>query len=80
MQPRDCFFGPQERIPLENAANRICAEIVTPYPPGIPVLMPGERISKPALDNLLRLRSAGFTISASTPSLSHILVVDDRLS
>jgi arginine/lysine/ornithine decarboxylase len=74
MQPRDCFFGPQQRIPLENAADRICAEIVTPYPPGIPVLMPGERISKSTLDNLLRLRSAGFSISASTPSLSHILV------
>jgi arginine/lysine/ornithine decarboxylase len=76
MQPRDCFFGAQERIPLESAANRVCAEIVTPYPPGIPVLMPGERISKSTLDNLLRLRSAGFSISASTPSLSHILVVN----
>ena len=76
MPPRESFFAPQQSIPLQGAADRICAEIVTPYPPGIPVLMPGERISTSTVESLTQLRSAGFPISASTPTLSHILVVD----
>jgi arginine/lysine/ornithine decarboxylase len=77
MAPRESFFGAQESVALENAIDRVSAEIVTPYPPGIPVLMPGERISASTVANLLRLREAGFPISASTPTLSHILVVSN---
>lgn len=44
MVPRDAFFAPQETLPLEESSGRICSEIVTPYPPGIPVLRPGDLI------------------------------------
>jgi arginine/lysine/ornithine decarboxylase len=74
MPPRQCFLGEQESMPLEEAGGRICAEIVTPYPPGIPVLMPGEQIDARILQNLMTLRQAGCPVSASTPTLSHILV------
>ena len=41
---RNALYGPTEQLPLAQAAGRICAQIVAPYPPGIPVLCPGEEI------------------------------------
>ncbi|OBQ42193.1 MAG: arginine decarboxylase, partial [Aphanizomenon flos-aquae WA102] len=42
ISPREAFFANSEAIPLAETEERICAEIICPYPPGIPVLMPGE--------------------------------------
>lgn len=47
--PRDAFFGSTEDVPLERAAGRIAAEMVTPYPPGILAVLPGERLAEPVL-------------------------------
>jgi arginine decarboxylase len=52
MRPRDAFFGRTEDVPVEKAVGRIAAEMVSPYPPGVPVLAPGELISEEALDYL----------------------------
>ncbi|MDG0795270.1 hypothetical protein OMP38_33930 [Cohnella ginsengisoli] len=46
-------------VSLEAAAGRICGEWIIPYPPGIPLLYPGEPISKDALEELKRLAAAG---------------------
>lgn len=43
---RAARFGKQETIPLKSAAGRIAADIIAPYPPGIPILAPGEEISQ----------------------------------
>lgn len=40
------LFGPKKHRPLRDAAGEICGEIVAPYPPGIPVLAPGEEITE----------------------------------
>ena len=45
LSPRDAFFAPSVALPLAECAGRVSAEMVTPYPPGIPVLGPGEEIS-----------------------------------
>jgi lysine decarboxylase len=42
MLPRDAFFAPAETVPFKEAMGRISAELVTPYPPGIPAVAPGE--------------------------------------
>ncbi len=44
LSPREAFFAPSVALPLADCAGRVSAEIVTPYPPGIPVLGPGEEI------------------------------------
>lgn len=44
MLPRDAFFGRVEQVPWEKASGRVCAEMLTPYPPGIPAALPGERL------------------------------------
>ena len=60
--PRDAFFGPTEMVPVREAVGRVCAEQITPYPPGIPVLIPGERINEGVIDYLLTGKAAGMTL------------------
>lgn len=50
MTPREAFLGPQEVIPFEQAAGRVAAEGLAAYPPGIPNVLPGERLSAETLD------------------------------
>ncbi|MGN7800265.1 aminotransferase class I/II-fold pyridoxal phosphate-dependent enzyme [Leifsonia sp. 22587] len=60
--PRDAFFGPVETVPAGEAAGRIAAEQVTPYPPGIPALLPGEVINSAVVDYLRTGLAAGMVI------------------
>lgn len=56
MMPRDVFLLQKtKRIPLRKAGGHIAAQTLTPYPPGIPVLIPGERITPEIRDYLLEL-------------------------
>ncbi len=50
LTPRDAFYGDTEIIPLADAAERIIAEFIYVYPPGIPILLPGEVISQENID------------------------------
>ncbi len=54
MLPRDAFLAPTEIVTFRKSKGRICAETIAPYPPGIPVLAPGEEITDEIL-NYLRL-------------------------
>ena len=62
LSPRDAFFAPSEHLPLAKAEGRISSDIVTIYPPGIPVLVPGEEIESSTIDYLLSLASHGARI------------------
>ncbi|MEH2308271.1 aminotransferase class I/II-fold pyridoxal phosphate-dependent enzyme [Nostoc sp.] len=66
--PREAFFAVSETLPLAQTSDRICAEIICPYPPGIPVLMPGEIITKPVLDYLQQIQAMGGFISGCNDS------------
>ena len=73
--PRDAFFAAAEPVPLDRAVGRISAELVAPYPPGIPVLAPGERITAETLDALEHARRAGIRIAyAADPTLATLRV------
>jgi arginine decarboxylase len=50
MTPREAFLGPQEVIPFDAAAGRIAAESLAAYPPGVPNVLPGERLTPETLD------------------------------
>ena len=45
MTPREAFFGRQEVVPIDAAVGRIAAESLAAYPPGIPNVLPGERLT-----------------------------------
>jgi hypothetical protein len=59
LTPRQAFFAPQRPVPLAEAAGKIAAVTITPYPPGVPVLCPGEVIDQAALKCLEAWRRAG---------------------
>jgi arginine/lysine/ornithine decarboxylase len=52
LTPRDAFFVPTRTVPIAAAIGSVCAEQITPYPLGIPALIPGERISAELVDYL----------------------------
>ncbi|MDQ6781628.1 MAG: PLP-dependent transferase, partial [Candidatus Eremiobacteraeota bacterium] len=57
--PREAFLSDHVEIGLDESIGKICAEVVTPYPPGIPILCPGERISSEIVEYLQLERRAG---------------------
>lgn len=74
--PRDAFLAPFEDVPLRDAEGRVCAEQVTPYPPGIPVLLPGERVTRETLDHLATGLRAGMVLpDPADPQLETVRVV-----
>jgi arginine decarboxylase len=76
MTPRDAFFADRETVPARQAVGRVCAELVAPYPPGVPVLVPGEVVTADALASLWALRDAGTRIAyAADPTLGSLQVV-----
>jgi lysine decarboxylase len=76
MTPRDAFFAPRERVEAARAVGRISAETAAPYPPGIPVLAPGEIITAGLLKQLRSEAAAGSRVAyCSDPTLSTLLVV-----
>lgn len=74
--PRDAFFAAHQAVPAARAVGRVSAELVAPYPPGIPVLSPGELVSAEALGALLTARDQGVRIAyAADPTLATLQVV-----
>ncbi|MEU6807850.1 ornithine decarboxylase [Streptomyces sp. NPDC046831] len=74
--PRDAFFGPADQVPAERAVGRIAAETISPYPPGVPVVAPGEVVTQEIVDYLRSGIAHGFLVSDSAdPSLETIRVV-----
>ena len=74
--PRAAWDAETERVPLAEAVGRVSAELLCPYPPGIPVVCPGERMDETALNLLLAVRDAGGRITgASDGNLETVVVV-----
>lgn len=74
--PRQVFAAPQESVPFSAAIHRICAELVCPYPPGIPVLFPGEILQPATLTHLKQLQQMGSLMTGcQDPNLHHLQVV-----
>lgn len=75
MSPRRAFFATAEAVPTAAALGRVSVELVAPYPPGIPVLAPGEEVTSATLAALAAARTAGVRVAyAADPSLSTLRV------
>jgi arginine decarboxylase len=76
LAPREAFFADNETVPAAAAIGRVSAELVAPYPPGVPVLAPGELITAAALDALREVAADGGRIAyAADASLATFQVV-----
>jgi arginine decarboxylase len=75
MTPRDAFLGAKEAVPIQKAVGRVAAESLAAYPPGIPNVFPGERLTAQTLSYLTRTHEQGGTIRGlSDPSLRTVCV------
>ncbi len=78
LAPREAFFAPNQTVPAHAAVGRVSAELIAPYPPGVPVLAPGELITAEALNALREVRADGGRIAyAADPALATLQVVAD---
>jgi lysine decarboxylase len=76
MTPRDAFLGPQETVSFDLAEGRIAAESLAAYPPGVPNVLPGERLSRATLDFIAdSLAHGGQVRGAGDRTLGTIRVV-----
>jgi arginine decarboxylase len=76
MSPRDAFFARTDTVKPKHAVGRVSAELVTPYPPGIPAVAPGEVYNEAIVDYLEEIVAAGgFVEGASDQSLETLRVV-----
>ena len=75
ISPREAFFATTEKVPFANSIGRVCAEIVSPYPPGIPILAPGEVITENIVDYLQLIYNHGAFINGPEDIRLHTIKV-----
>ncbi|MET0687268.1 MAG: DegT/DnrJ/EryC1/StrS family aminotransferase [Solirubrobacteraceae bacterium] len=74
--PRDAFLGEAEVVAVDDAVGRVSAESIAGYPPGIPALLPGERITAELVEYLRELKDSGARLhGASDPQFLTIFVL-----
>ncbi|MEP0872605.1 aminotransferase class I/II-fold pyridoxal phosphate-dependent enzyme [Trichocoleus desertorum AS-A10] len=79
LSPRDAWFAPTETVAIAQAVNRVSAELVCPYPPGIPILVPGEAIASEAINYLQQVLAAGgFITGCADASLQTLKVAKEE--
>jgi arginine/lysine/ornithine decarboxylase len=79
MTPREAFLGPQEVVPFEEAAGRVAAEGLAAYPPGIPNVLPGERLTAATLSYIREsIAHGGYVRGGSDRELKTLRVAIDR--
>ena len=80
MSPQTAFYANKESIPIRQTAGMICAEFVMCYPPGIPILAPGERITKEIIDYILYAGEKGCSLQGTEdPKVAYLKVIKDTI-
>lgn len=63
LSPQEAFYAEKESLPLGETAGRICSEFVMCYPPGIPILTPGEQITGEIIDYIRYAKDKGCSMT-----------------
>ncbi len=63
MTPQESFYAEKESLPVTEAAGRVCSEFVMCYPPGIPILAPGEEITDKIIEYILYAKDKGCSMT-----------------
>lgn len=74
--PREAFLGRSEAVAVDDALGRISCEAISGYPPGVPTLLPGERVSAEVISYLRALKAAGARLhGAADPAFATVRVL-----
>lgn len=80
MSPQTAFYANKESVPIRQTDGMICAEFVMCYPPGIPILAPGERITKEIIDYILYAGEKGCSLQGTEdPKVAYLKVIKDTI-
>ncbi len=78
--PQEAFYAERESLPIGESQGRICSEFVMCYPPGIPILAPGERITKEILDYISYAKEKNcLLLGTEAPEADRLQVVKGEL-
>ena len=72
---KEVLFMEHEAVSLAESIGRISFEKVVPYPPGIPLLLPGEKIKRETVDTLIKIYQSGSTVNRSVSTDDHTIHV-----
>ena len=76
LSPQEAFYAAKKSVPLEESAGLVCSEFVMCYPPGIPILAPGERITRDILDYIAYAKEKGCSMTGpEDPQIEHLNVL-----
>ena len=76
LSPQAAFYAEKESLPLARCLDRVCGEFVMCYPPGIPILGPGERVTREAIDYIESARAKGCLLTGpESLDASHLNVL-----
>lgn len=79
VSPQDAFYAEKTAIPLMEAEGYVCSEFVMCYPPGIPILAPGERITRAILDYICYAKEKGCSMTGTEdPDINHLNVLQQE--
>ena len=77
LTPQEAFYSSKRSMPMEESDGKICAEFVMCYPPGIPILAPGEKITREILDYISYAKEKGCFLTGTEDSkIENINVVE----
>jgi arginine/lysine/ornithine decarboxylase len=63
LPPQEAFYAKKESREIQNAVGQVCCEFVMCYPPGIPILAPGERITQDIADYIFYSKEKGCSLT-----------------
>ncbi len=76
LSPQEAFYSERKSLSLDESVGQICGEFVMCYPPGIPILAPGERITREIVDYIQFAKERGCSLQGTEdPEVNHINVI-----
>ncbi|WP_296172234.1 aminotransferase class I/II-fold pyridoxal phosphate-dependent enzyme [uncultured Streptococcus sp.] len=76
LSPQEAFYSERKSLTLDESVGQVCGEFVMCYPPGIPILAPGERITREIVDYIQFAKERGCSLQGTEdPEVNHINVI-----
>ena len=77
LRPREAYHASLKHVKLDKALNKISKEMIMTYPPGIPVIIPGERFTQNVIDELKYFKKIKANILSDFEGVNEVSVVDE---
>ena len=76
--PQEAFYAKKRSLPINESAGYVCSEFVMCYPPGIPILAPGEKITKEILNYIAYAKAKGCSMTGpEDPEINYLNVLEE---